>query len=160
MLENRDHVYDPHPGKGFTREKLAQLQEILKKPAGYRAQDKLHTDTLGHLKEWGKITKKKISLYLCHCGNVVHDLHQEVSKPVDNDVVFWGLLQKKLCVKHKASMIVNLLTPRLAPAASDLLCPAGRSGCSCHVMAVIWKLEMSRNNEMKNQCDNDVPCAT
>ena len=73
---------------------------------------------------------------------------------------FGASYKKKLCVKHKASMIVNLLTPRLAPAASDLLCPAGRSGCSCHVMAVIWKLEMSRNNEMKNQCDNDVPCAT
>ena len=28
-----------------------------------------------------------------------------------------------------------------------------------HVMAVVWKLdEMSRNNEMKNQCENDVPC--
>ena len=34
-----------------------------------------------------------------------------------------------------------------ACAACDLLCPAGRSDCSCHVMAVKWKLdEMSRNN--------------
>ena len=57
-------------------------------------------------------------------------------------------------------MIVNLEKRRPAPAACDLLCPAGRSGCSCHVMAVKWKLEeMSRNNKMKNHCDNDVPCA-
>ena len=73
---------------------------------------------------------------------------------------FGGLLQKKKCVKYKACMIVNLEKRRLAPAACDLLCPAGRSDCSCHVMAVKWKLEeMSRNNKMKNQCDNDVPCA-
>ena len=58
--------------------------------------DKLHTDTLDHLKEWGKITKKKISLYVCHCGNVVHELDHEVSKPVDNDVVFLGPLQKNI----------------------------------------------------------------
>jgi len=30
MPENRDHVYDPDPGKGFTRAKLSQLQEINK----------------------------------------------------------------------------------------------------------------------------------
>ena len=56
-------------------------------------------------------------------------------------------------------MIVNPVgKPKLTPAECDLLCPAGRSGCSCHVMAVIWKLEeMSRNNEMKSQCENDVP---
>ena len=58
-------------------------------------QDKLHTDTPDHLEEWSKITKK-ISLYICHSGNVVHDLDHEVSKPVDNDVVFLGLLQKNI----------------------------------------------------------------
>ena len=33
---------------------------------------------------------KNISLYVCHWpwGNVVHDLDHEVSKPVDNDVVY------------------------------------------------------------------------
>ena len=45
------------------------------------------TDTLGHRKDCGKITEKN-SLYVCHCGNVVHDLDHEVSKPVDNDVVY------------------------------------------------------------------------
>ena len=43
------------------------------------------------------------------------------------------------CVKYKVSMIFNPVgKPKLTPAACDLLCPAGRSGCSCHVMAVIW----------------------
>ena len=59
-------------------------------------------------------------------------------------------------------MIVNPVgKPKLTPAECDLLCPAGRSGCSCHVMAVIWKWEeMTWNNEMKNQCENDVPCTS
>ena len=70
------------------------------------------TDTLVHLKDCSKITEK-ISLYVCHCGNVVHDLDHEVSKPVDNDVVYvrLGLCvvppTKKYCVKYKARMIVN-----------------------------------------------------
>ena len=43
---------------------------------------------------------------------------------------------------YKARTIVNPVgKPKLTPAECDLLYPAGRSGCSCHVMAVIWKLE-------------------
>ena len=74
---------------------------------------------------------------------------------------FWASY-KKYCVKYKARMIVNPVgKPKLTPAECDLLCPAGRRGCSCHVVAVIWKLEeMSRNNEMKNQCENDIPCTS
>ena len=44
-------------------------------------------DTLDHLKDCNKITEKT-SLYVCHWGNVEHDLDHEVSKPVDNDVVY------------------------------------------------------------------------
>ena len=70
------------------------------------------TYTLDHLKDCGKITEK-ISLYVCHCGNVVHDVGHEVSKPVDNDVVYVrpGLCAvpptEKHFVKYKARMIVN-----------------------------------------------------
>ena len=70
------------------------------------------TDTLDHIKDYGKITEK-IFLYICHGGNVVHDLDHEVSKPVDNDVVYvrLGLCvvppTKKYCVKYKPQMIVN-----------------------------------------------------
>ena len=90
MSENRDKVYDPDPGKGFTRPNSSVRVVPL-------------TDTLDHLKGYGKITEK-ISLYVCHSGNVVHDLDHEVSEPVDNDVVYvrpYGfllfLLQKILC---------------------------------------------------------------
>ena len=93
----------------------------------------------------------------------VHDLG--VSKPVDSDVVYsralcWASYRK--CVKYKVRMIVNLLgKPKTTSAMCDSICPAGRSGCSCHVMAVLWKLdEMSRNNELKNQCKNDVLCTS
>ena len=93
----------------------------------------------------------------------VHDL--EVSKPVDRDVVYvralcWASYKKS--VKYKVRMIVNPVgKPKITSAVCDLICPAGKSGCCCHVMAVIWKLdEMSRNNEMENQCDNDVPCTS
>ena len=44
------------PGKGFTRVKLAQPQEIKKSQLDTTPQDKIHTDTLDHLKEWGKVT--------------------------------------------------------------------------------------------------------
>ena len=30
MPKNRDNIYDPDPGKGFTRAKLTQLEEIEK----------------------------------------------------------------------------------------------------------------------------------
>ena len=52
MSENRDKVYDPDPGKGFTRPNSSVRVVPL-------------TDTLDHLKGYGKITEK-ISLYVCH----------------------------------------------------------------------------------------------
>ena len=171
MSENRDKIYDPDPGKGFTF-KNSRLDTAPQ-------QDKLHTvsilrvvpltDTLDHLKDCGKITET-ISLYVCHCGNVVHDLDHELSKPVDNDAVY---VRPGLCVVPPTKNIVSnrkhvwLLTqlenPNLWLAAYDLLCPAGRSGCSCLavVLAVKWKLdEMSWNNEMKNQCGSDITCTS
>ena len=93
----------------------------------------------------------------------VHEL--EVSKPVDSDVVYvralcWASYKKS--VKYKVRMIVNPVgKPKITSAVCDLICPAGKSGCCCHVMAVISKLdEMSHNNEMENQCKNDVPCTS
>ena len=76
-------------------------------------QDKLHnvsilrivslTDTPDHLKDCGKVTEK-ISLYVYHWGNVVHDLDHEVSKPFDNDVVY---IRPELCVVPPAKNIVS-----------------------------------------------------
>ena len=61
------------------------------------------TDALDHLKDCGKITEK-ISLYVRHCGNVVHDLDHEVSKPVDNDVVY---ARPGLCVMPPTKNIMS-----------------------------------------------------
>ena len=50
---------------------------------------------------------------------------------------------------------------KLAPAAWVIyyVLLVGAAAVAVHVMAVVWKLdEMSRKNEMKNQCENDVPC--
>lgn len=49
--------------------------------------------------------------------------------------------------------------PKIAAAQCDSICPAGKSGCCCHVMAIIWKLdEMPRNKLLTNQCKDDRPC--
>ena len=61
------------------------------------------TDALDHLKDCGKITGK-ISLYVRHCGNVVHDLDHEVSTPVDNDVVY---ARPGLCVVPPTKNIMS-----------------------------------------------------
>ena len=53
MPENRDKFVIQTQAKGFTRAKLAQLQEIKKSQLDTTPQDKLHTDTLDHLKAWG-----------------------------------------------------------------------------------------------------------
>ena len=83
----------------------------------------------------------------------VHDL--EVSRPVDSDVVYvralcWASYKKS--VKYKVRMIVNPVGKhKIASAVCDLICPAGKSGCCCHVMAVIWKLdEMSEQRGGKS----------
>ena len=139
-------------------------------------QDKLHTVSTqscptdryprSPLRNAAKLVKK-ISLYDAIAEMLyMHYLDHEESKPVDNDLFTLRLCAgpptENYCVKYKVRMIFNPVgKPKLTPAACDLLCPAGRSGCSYYVMAVIWKLdEMSRNNEMKNQCENDVPCSS
>ena len=119
------------------------------------------TDTLDHLKEYGITTKKSLSTdAIAEMSSskglrlmpFVHDL--EVSGPVDSDFVYvralcWASYKKS--VKYKVRMIVNPVgKPKITSALCDLICPAGKSGCFCHVMAVIWKLdEMSRNNELE-----------
>ena len=48
----------------------------------------------------------------------------------------------------------NTCTDKMKSASCDRQCPASKSECCCHLMAVIWKLEdMTRNGEFK-ECDN------
>ena len=43
----------------------------------------------------------------------------------------------------------------------DRQCPASNSGCCCHVMAVIWKLEeMTRMSELKTLTPDSLPCTS
>ena len=59
-------------------------------------------------------------------------------------------------------MIVNPNgKPKITAALCDSICPAGKSGCCCHVIALISKLdEMSRNKLLTNQCKDDRPCTS
>ena len=115
MPEVRDKVYDPDPEKVFTKAKLAQLQESQQdtvtkdKSSEFRQfpdDSTFHkdysvlplfvpTDTLDHLKECGKTTKKSLSTdAIAEMSSskglrlmpFVHDL--EVSRPVDSNVVY------------------------------------------------------------------------
>ena len=94
----------------------------------------------------------------------VHDL--QVSEPVDNNNVIyvralcWASYKKN--IKYKIRMIVKPNgKPKITAAQCDSICPAGKSGCCCHVMALIWKLdEMSRNKLLTNQCKDDRPCTS
>ena len=65
----------------------------------------------------------------------------------------WASYRKT--VKYKVKMVVqNNGIPKILTAECDKICPAGKSGCCCHVMAVIWKLdEISRKNTVE-QVDN------
>lgn len=51
-------------------------------------------------------------------------------------------------------VVQNNGNPKILAAECDKICPAGKSGCCCHVMAVIWKLdEIFRKNTVE-QVDN------
>ena len=65
----------------------------------------------------------------------------------------WASYRKAF--KYKVKMVVqNNGNPKILAAECDKICPAGKSGCCCHVMAVIWKLdELSRKNTVE-QVDN------
>ena len=65
----------------------------------------------------------------------------------------WASYRKT--VKYKVKMVVqNNGNSKILAAECDKICPAGKSGCCCHVMAVIWKLdEISRKNTVQ-QVDN------
>ena len=130
------------------------------------------TDTLEHLKECGKATKKfspgeavaeMSSTKGLRLLPFVHDL--QVSKPVDNNIIYvralcWASYKKSVKYKVRITVTPNG-KPKIIAALCDSKCPAGKSGCCCHVMAVIWKLdEMSRNNLLQNRCKDDRPCTS
>lgn len=130
------------------------------------------TDTLDHIQKCGKSTKKSLdgdavaemsSSKGLRMVPFVHDM--EVSKAGEADIVYlralcWASYKKS--VKYKVRMILNPRgSPKILSAVCDKICPAGRSGCCCHVMAVIWKLdEMSRNNKLQKPIRDDRACTS
>jgi hypothetical protein len=197
MPEVRNKVFDPDPSKAFTKAKLAKLRDneiscsnaevkndfstgFKSFPSDDSAFNKdfsvlpvfVPTDTLDHIKNCGKSTKKfadndavaeMSSSKGLRMVSFVHDM--EVSNAVEANVVYLRALcwaSYKKCVKYKVRMIVKPQGSRkILSSLCDKICPAGRSGCCCHVMAVIWKLdEMSRNNMLQKPVEDNRACTS
>lgn len=195
MPEIRQKVYDPDKNKLYTKAKADRCRKtgntrfvdadrstsFISFPCDGCAFNEyfsvlpvfVPTDTLDHLKERGKTTKKSTaSEAVAEMSSTkglrllpfVHDL--PVSTPADsNNIIYvralcWASYRKS--VKYKIRLIVNPNgKPKITAALCDSICPAGKSGCCCHVMTLIWKLEeMSRNKLLTNQCKDDHPCAS
>lgn len=81
----------------------------------------------------------------------------QVYKESDHNYIFvkaccWASY-KRDC-KYKVKLIVQGdSSDKIKSASCDRQCPASKSECCCHVMAVTWKLEdMTRKGELK-ECD-------
>ena len=119
-------------------------------------------DAFQHLKNTAKTSKKHKNIDLTVNSNdkgfrmmtFVHDL--EVYKIPDQRYVLiraccWASYSRDR--KYKVKPIVqDSSTQKVKSANCDRQCPASKSECCCHVMAVIWKLEdMTRKGELKHQ---------
>ena len=120
------------------------------------------TDTLEHLKNCGKnASRKSEDTFVEFASSKGLRLLPFVHVTTDNleeyiiylRALCWASYRK--AVKYKVKMVVqNNGNPKILAAECDKICPAGKSGCCCHVMAVIWKLdELSRKNTVE-QVDN------
>lgn len=122
------------------------------------------TDTLEHLKNCRKNTMKTrdaIVEFASFKGLTmlpfVHDL--QVRKGTsEKHVIYlralcWASYRKP--VKYKVKMVVQRnRKPKILAAESDKICPAGKSGCCCYVMAGIWKLDEIFRKNVVQQVDN------
>ena len=95
--------------------------------------------------------------------NFVHDL--QVYNNMENNIIYvraccWASYKRN--VKYKVKMVCKQSgTPKILAAKCDRQCPASNSGCCCHVMALIWKLEdMTRKSELKNITPDNRCCTS
>ncbi|KAL9980086.1 hypothetical protein ACROYT_G008629 [Oculina patagonica] len=117
-------------------------------------------DAFQHVKNSGKSIKKYDNVDVVVNSNdkglrmmrFVHDL--QVFKDPQNTYVFvraccWASYKRDR--KYKIKLIVHGgSADKIKSASCDRQCPASKSECCCHVMAVIWKLEdMTRKGELK-----------
>ena len=95
--------------------------------------------------------------------NFVQDL--QVYNNTENNIIYvraccWA--SHKRNVKYKLKIVCNQRgNPKILAAKCDRQCPASNSGCCCHVMALIWKLEdMTRKSELKNVTPDNRCCTS
>ena len=95
--------------------------------------------------------------------NFVHEL--QVYNDVEKNIIYlraccWASYKRS--VKYKVKLIINKRgTPKIQAAKCDRQCPASNSGCCCHIMAIIWKLEnMTRNSELQNSTPDNRCCTS
>ena len=196
MPELREKVFDPDQNKAFAKTKLAKIRENGKNCSNAEVENNFSTsfrnfpsddsafnqdfsvlpvsvptDTLDHIKKYGKSTKKSAdgdafaemsSPKGLRMVPFVHDI--QVSSAGGPDVIYrqalcWVSYRK--CVKYKVRMIVNPQgSPKIWSAVCDKICPAGRSGSCCHVMAVIWKLDEMSRNKLERPIYDDRACTS
>ena len=95
--------------------------------------------------------------------NFVHDL--QVYNNTENKIIYiraccWASYKRNVKYKVKIACKQNG-TPKILAAKCDRQCPASNSGCCCHVMALIWKLEdMTRKSELKNITPDNRCCTS
>jgi len=123
-------------------------------------------DVFQHIKNSGKSIKKYDNVDVVVNSNdkglrmmrFLHDL--QVYKDPQKNYVFvraccWASYKRDR--KYKIKLTVQggrTCTDKIKSASCDRQCPASKSECCCHVMAVIWKLEdMTRKGDLK-ECDN------
>ena len=65
-------------------------------------------------------------------------------------------------VKYQVKLVLNQKgTPKIVAAKCDKQCPVSNSGCCCHVMAVLWKLEdMTQTSELTNSRVESLQCTS
>ena len=95
--------------------------------------------------------------------NFVH--HLQVYNNTENKIIYiraccWASYKRN--VKYKVKIACKQKgTPKILAAKCDRQCPASNSGCCCHVMALIWKLEdMTRKSELKNITPDNRCCTS
>ena len=95
--------------------------------------------------------------------NFVHDL--QVYNNTENNITYvcaccWASYKRN--VKYKLKIVCSQRgNPKILAAKCDRQCPASNSGCCCHVMALIWKLEdMTRKSDVKNVTPNNRCCTS
>ena len=128
-------------------------------------------DAFEQVKNSGKSSKKSANAEVVinsndKCLRMMNFLHElQVYNNVEKNIIYlraccWASYKRN--VKYKVKLVINKRgTPKIQAAKCDRQCPTSNSGCCCHVMATIWKLEnMTRNSELQNSTPDNRCCTS